>query len=76
MEYPQWSHEFPTCEDVIFVYNLHYFEKYFDKSWGQLNHCLFIYVLFYVLKPLCHVKLVESYVQNPLISHSHWKYGL
>ena len=25
MEYPQWSHEFPTCEDVIFVYNLHYF---------------------------------------------------
>ena len=23
MEYPQWSHEFPTCVDVIFVYNLH-----------------------------------------------------
>ena len=40
MEYPQWSHKFPTCENVIFVYNLHYFEIYFDKSLGQLNHCL------------------------------------
>ena len=40
IEYPQWSHKFPTCENVIFVYNLHYFEIYFDKSLGQLNHCL------------------------------------
>ena len=33
------SNEFPNCEDAICVNNLHYFERYVDKSWGQLNHC-------------------------------------